>query len=213
MAFENGKLVRVVLRAVAGSDQQVNVLHYDLQDAITGSNDPQALADFFRDNVIPLWKTLYNSAWTIQPTVVTQELDPLNPHAARSQWTSGSTVAGTRVVSGDLLPPNCQVLVKLVTSAIGRRNTGRLWLGGSVAESDQANGSWASGYITGIESIVNAIPLQPDLTPGSAPIGVQANWCVYSRTARAANQDPYASHITGHATRTLVHSLRTRALY
>lgn len=211
MGFENGKLVRVVLRADAGSDSQVNVLHYDLDDGLD-TNDPQNLADTFRDVVIPLWKTLYSSAWTIQPVVVTEEKDPLDPTAARAQWTSGTAIAGTKTVSGDLLPPQCQVLVKLVTDRIGRRNTGRIWLGGSVAESDQANGIWTAGYLAGIATIMNAIPKQPDLVTGPS-IGTHANWCIYSRTARAANQTPYASHVQSYSVRSLVHSLRTRALY
>lgn len=213
MGFENGKLLRVTLRASNGSDVQVNTLHYDLDDGdvIDVDNDPQTLADVFRDDVIPQWKTLYHSSWTIDPVVVTEELDPLNPTRPRSQWTSGSSVAGTRVVSGDTLPPNCNVLVKLNTAHIGRRFTGRLWLGGSVTEGDQANGSWVSSYLTGIATIMNAIPVQPDIALGSS--GATADWCVYSRTQRAANLDPYAPHISSYTVRSLVHTLRTRALY
>lgn len=205
--------MRVTLEATAGGDSQVNTFHYDLIDPSfpTRDNDPQTLADLFRDDVVPLWKTLYSSAWTIQPVVVTEEKDPQNPTAVRQQWTSGSAIAGTGTTAGDLLPPQCAVLVKLTTDQIGRRATGRMWLGGSVEEADQANGSWASGYITGIESIIAAIPRQPDLALGLS--GASADWSVYSRTARAANVDPYAAPITGHATRTLVHTLRSRALY
>lgn len=217
VGFESGQLVRVVLEATAGGDSQVNVLHYDLQGGevpFSGNgNNPQALADRFRDDVIPLWKTLYTSAWTIQPVVVEDEKDPQNPTAPRQSWVSGTAIPGTGTSAGDLLPPQCAVLVKLITDHIGRRNTGRIWLGGSVEEADQANGVWGSGYLTGIATIMDSIPLEPDIQEGTGIGDATANWCVYSRTARAADQDPYASHVTAYVVRSLVHTLRSRALY
>lgn len=212
MGFANGKLVRVTLRAVAGSDQQVNTFHYDLQDATLDTpNDPQSLADFFRDNVLAGFKAFYSSAWTIDPVLVVEEIDPLNPHATRGSWTSGSAGAGTATPSSDLLPPQCNVLVALKTASLGRRFNGRMWLGGSRSEGEQVNGSWSSSFLTGCATYLATIPHQPDIASGiSASV---ADWVVYSRTQRAANQNPYAVKITSATARTLVHTLRTRALY
>jgi hypothetical protein len=214
MGFENGRLVRVTLRATAtDGEEQVQTFHYDLVDSLVGANSPQDLADRFRDDVIPNWKSLYSSAWSIQPVVVTEEKDPLHPLDPRSQWTSGTVVAGTKVISGsDLLPPHCAILVAWNTDLIGRRFRGRSWYGGSLLEGEQAAGSWTSGWITAMETVIDDIPLEPDIATGD-PVGVSANLCVYSRTQRAASLDPYAAHITGHTTRTLVHTLRRRALY
>lgn len=213
MGFENGKLVRVTLRAEAGDgEEQVNTFHYDLDDSGVGDNDPQALADRFRDDVRPVWGSLYRSTWTLDPVVVTMEKDPQNPLAPRSQWTSGAATPGTNGGSDQLLPPGLAVVVALNTDLIGRRFRGRLWLSGSLQEADQNAGSFVSGYLTGIATIMAAVPHEPDICTGDCT-GTTAKWCVYSRTQRAQNLDPYAVPITSDTVRTLVHNLRRRTLY
>lgn len=98
MGFENGKLLRVVVRATNGSRQEVNTFHYDLQDDVSQpANDPQQLADDFRDDVIPAFQPFYSSAWEFDPVYVVEEKDPQNPLAPRSSWNSGSSVPGTGV--------------------------------------------------------------------------------------------------------------------
>lgn len=218
MGFVNGRVVEVVLRATAGSDEQVNSFVYDLQPGTAGdNNDPQSLADTFRDDVRDVWGSLYSAAWTLEPVVVTEVKDPQNPTAPRQSWTSGSPTPGTKTVSGDLLPPQCQVLVALTTDHIGKRFRGRLWLGGSVLESEQANGVWATGYLSGIATVLAAIPHQPDISPPADTS--TADWSVFSRTQRGPNPgnpgglNPYLSHIQAATARTLVHTLRSRALY
>jgi len=193
MGFEDGRLLRVVVRAVdnASGDQQVNTLHYDLQDSpIPGnaSNDPQALADFFRDNVIAPFKALYINTWTIQPVVVSEELDPQNPLRARSEWTSGTAGAGTRSAQTDYLPRAACSVASLVTSHIGKRYRGRMFLGGSVSEADQTNGVWQSGILTLWGAYLTAIPKQPDIATVISASG--ANWDVYSRTNRKEDVVP-----------------------
>lgn len=212
MGFENGHLVRVVLRATAGDDQQVNTFHYDLDNSDPlVPNDPQELADTFRDDVRPGWAAFYSSAWSVQPVEVVDEFDPLNPTAPRQSWTSGAAIAGTATPSSDLLPPQCAVVVKLNTSHIGRRFRGRTWLGGSRSEGEQANGVWGSTFVTGCGTFMGTIPMQPDISPPLSPS--TARWCVYSRTQRAANLDPYASAVSSYTVRSLVHTIRSRALY
>src|SRR3954463_3246244 len=161
MGFENGKLVRVVVRAVenATGDQQVNTFHYDLEDsAVPGNaaNDPQSLADFFRDNVIAPFRAFYIAGWTIQPVIVAQEKDPQNPNAARSEWVSGSALAGTRAAQTDYLPKASTAVASLSTNHIGKRYRGRTFLGGSVSEADQSAGVWQSGITTLWTAYLNA---------------------------------------------------------
>lgn len=211
MGFENGKLVRVTLRASAGSLEQVNTLHYDAIDNTTGDNNMQDLADRIRDDVRPGFAAHYNSAWTIDPVVVTEEKDPLNPTAPRSQWSSGAAIAGTQTGVTDFLPPGSSVVVTWLTTHIGRRFRGRMFIGGSRSEGEQQAGVWGSSFLAGEETYVGNIPLQPDV----AGFGSDAtcNLCVYSRTQRAANLDPYASHVTSHVIRSAVHFLRRRSIY
>ena len=137
------------------------------------------------------------------------EFDPQNPTAPRSSWTSGSPTAGTRSTSGDLLPSFCCCVATLRTDHIGRRFRGRTFLGGSNSEDNQSNGDW--GILTFFATMMDAIPVQPDIASGDSTS--TANWCVYSRTQRAANLDPYASHVQSYQLRTQVHSLRSRANY
>lgn len=213
MGFENGKLVRVVMRAVesATGDQQVNTFHYDLIDsAVPGepANDPQSLADYFRDNVMAPFKAFYGSGWTIQPVVVAQEKDPQNPNAARSEWVSGAAGAGTRTPPSDTLPKAACGVASLLTAHIGKRYRGRTFLGGTLGETDQTAGVWQSGITTLWNAYLAAIPLQPDIATGVSTS--VANWCVYSRTNRAADIDPYASAVVSKTLRTQFRWLRSR---
>lgn len=213
MGFENGKLLRVVMRAVdnASGDQQVNTFHYDLKDsAVPGepANDPQALADYFRDNVIAPFKAMYISSWTIQPVVVSQELDPQNPLAARSEWTSGAAAAGTRAAQTDYLPRAACAVASLLTANIGKRYRGRVFLGGSTSEVDQSGGIWQSGITTLWNAYLAAIPLEPDIATGVSTSS--AKWGVYSRTNRAADIDPYISPVISKVLRTQFRWLRSR---
>jgi len=213
MGFENGKLVRVVLRAVENStgDQQVNTFHYDLEDSLVpgnAPNDPQSLADFYRDNVVASFRAMYTSAWTIQPALVAQEIDPQNPLAPRSEWVSGAAAAGTKAAPTDLLPKASCGVCALTTNHIGKRYRGRIFLGGSIGEIDQSAGVWQSGITTLWGTFVAAIPRQPDIATGTS-LSV-ANWVVYSRTQRTADLDPYASPIVSTSIRTKFRWLRSR---
>jgi hypothetical protein len=194
-------------------DQQVMTLHYDLQ-VPTGqlANDPQSLANFFRDHVSPAAQGLFRPEWTINPVIVTDEKDPLNPTAPRQQWTAGVPLAGTRGTSTDLLPSGCCGLAKLNTDHIGRRFTGRVFIFGQLAEGDQSAGIINNGtLLTSMKGLMDAIPVQPDISPPGST--ATANWCVYSRTQRAANLNPYAAHVTSYTLRNRVHFLRRRSEY
>jgi hypothetical protein len=212
MGFDNGKLVEVVLKATSGTLTQVNTFHYDLDDNNdVQPNDPQSLADTFRDDVRPHIIASMTAAWTVDSVVVTQVKDPLHPLNPRSSWSSGSPAAGTKTGVSDPLPNFCSPLVSLRTGHIGRRFRGRLWLMGIHNSDDQTGGTWESAVLTDLQTLVDFIPFEPDIAgPGS---GATAKWCVYSRTQRAANLDPYASAITVATVTPLVHSLRSRAIY
>jgi hypothetical protein len=211
VGFENGRLLRVTLEAQKAAEVQVNVLHYDIQDASFPShdNDIQTLADTFRDDVISHQKALYDSSWTILPVVITEERDPQDPTAPRESWTSGTAGAGTNTTGGDRLPHGCCAVATAKSAHIGRRATGRVFIGGSWTEENQGSGNWLSGTLTLMAAYVNAFPKQPDLAEGASL--ASANLCVYSRTARALDQDPYAFFITSWIVRTPVHYLRRRA--
>lgn len=212
MGFENGHLLRVTLRATAGQLEQVNTFHYDLHDVgIVLPNDPQDLADRFRDDVRPHWQASLTNAWTLDPVHIVDEFDPLNPTAPRSSWDSGAAITGTKAASSDPLPNFCTALVALRTAHIGRRYRGRLWLMGSYQEGEQSGGTWSGGVLTSLQTVVGFVPFEPDIAGPTSDS--TAKWCVYSRTQRAANLDPYASPITTATVSPLVHSLRSRAIY
>lgn len=210
VGFENGKLVRVVMRAVAPSgNSEVNTFHYDLVDAFGfDPNDPQLLADYFRDNVSPKFRALYDVGWTIQPVLVVEEKDPQNPLAPRSEWVSGSGGAGTRTVSGDALAPGHCGVNTFHTAHIGKRFRGRTFLGGTKSEADLIFRTWQTTLVTLWEQYINAIPVQPDIVAGISDS--TAKLCVYSRTQRAQDLDPYASAVTGHTVSSALHWLRSR---
>jgi hypothetical protein len=211
VGFENGHLLRVVLQADGpGELSTVNVLHYDLEDEALGTaNDPQSLADAFRDDVMDLFAALYVSTWTILPVVVEDEKDPQNPTDPRSAWTSGTPMPGTRTAAGDPLPPGLCGINTWLTAHIGRRFRGRMFMGGSIGENDQNGGTVGSSILDPWQAFIDAIPKQPDLASGASES--TARLSVYSRTQRAGNLDPYASPVTGNILRTKLHYLRSRA--
>jgi hypothetical protein len=214
MGFESGTILRVAMRATAsGHAERVMTFHYNLDDASVGleANDPQDLADRFRDDVVPGFRAWFTAAWTLQPTVVTQEIDPQDPTAPRSQWTSGTTLVGTGPGSSDDLPYGVCALVKLVTGVVGRRFNGRSFCYIPLNENSQTAGLLSSGMITALQGLYDSIPIEPDIAGGGGLSDARARLCVYSRTARALNQDPYATDVTGFTVRQATHYLRRRA--
>src|SRR6476661_1012729 len=155
MGFENGKLVRVTLRASNGVAEQVNTFHYDLDDGdLTVPNDPQSLADRFRDDVRPQIATLLRPNWTLDPVVVVEEKDPLHPLDPRGSWNSGAPLAGTGAGVADLLPSFTSPVVALKSDHIGRRFNGRLWLMSSPDEGWQNGGAWSASIMTAFNTIM-----------------------------------------------------------
>lgn len=210
MGFENGKLVRVTMKAEqSGGFLQVNTFHYDLDDSGgQGANDPQALADFFRDTVVPKYQALYNTSWTIAPVLVAQEKDPQNANAARKEWVSGAPVSGTKTAGSEPLALALCAVATLKTEHIGRRHTGRLFLGGSLHEDEIFGNAWQTNATVLWQNLLNVIPQQPDLVSGAS--AAVANWVVYSRTNRGEDIDPYASRVITPVLHSKVHWLRSR---
>lgn len=209
MGFDNGRVVRVTLKATQGSKLQVNTFHYDLEDnTLEPANDPQSLADAFRDDVVSHFKALYKNTWTIAPVVVMEEKDPQNPTAARNEWTSGSSGPGTLSTTGDALPHAMCAVASLTTDHIGRRFRGRLFLGGDATENWIDAGVWNTGTLALWQAFLDAIPRQPDIVSGES--SSTAKWSVYSRTQRAQDLDPYLNAISGVGLSSRVHWLRSR---
>lgn len=213
MGFENGQLVRVVLAASNGAGRDVvNVLHYDLSGGGLGdpANDPQALADRFRDDVIVHYRALFHANWTIAPVIVEDEKDPQHPDNARSAWVSGANAVGTKFDSNQQLPPGICGVASLRTAHIGRRFTGRIFLPGSITEGEQDEGVFSTTLQGLWDSFLGSIPKEPDIATGTST--ASAKWCVYSRTQRTQLRDPYASAITSYVIRSKAHYLRSRAV-
>lgn len=210
MGFENGHLVRVAVEARATGVSSVNTLHYDLINVPGfGTNDVQQLADRIRDDVLPHFASLFTNDFQIQPVVVTDEVDPQDEHAPRQQWTSGAPQPGTRVITGDFLPFGCVGVSINKTDHIGRRYTGRSFVGGAFAESDQAGSVWGTGIVDLMNQYMASWPRQPDIVTGDSQS--TANLCVYSRSQRLQSQNPYATHIRSTTVGNKVHFLRSRA--
>lgn len=210
MGFENGQLVRVALAAVATGIECVNTFHYDLKnDPGMSDNDPQQLADTIRADVLPHFAAMYSPDFQIHPVVVTDEKDPQNPTAPRGQWSSGTATPGTRAITGDFLPFGCVGVSINRTSSIGRRYTGRTFVGGAFAETDQAGSVWGSTIVDLMNQYMASIPRQPDVSGAGSTS--TANFCVYSRSQRGEDRDPYASHVVSTVVGSRVHFLRSRA--
>lgn len=75
-------------------------------------------------------------------------------------------------------------------------------------EIDQVAGVWQSTLLAIWQNYLDAIPHQPDIATG--PSTATADWCVYSRTNRKEDVDPYASHVTTAVLRSPVRWLRSR---
>jgi hypothetical protein len=207
MGFENGRLYRVALiaRHDSDGDTQVNVLHYS-QDG--SGNHGQALADRFRDDVMPSFAGLYDSSWHVGPVEVTEEKDPQNPLAVRDGWISGAPLGGTKSGSGDKLPRAMCRVASLRTGHIGRRARGRIFIGGTYFESEQDDGHVAGTGNLVVNAFLDDIPRQPDIDEGIDTSTTQ--WVVYSRTQRVQDLDPYANSVESVLLDERYHWLRSR---
>lgn len=205
-------IYRAVFKAThdVSGDTQVNTLHYRFHNAGLGNpdNDPQSLADALEAALFLDFAALYIDDWTISPVVVIQEKDPLNPTEPRGEWTSGTASFGDMVASADL-PRACTSVTTLRSNAIGRRSTGRLFLGGSTSESEQSEGQWQASALTRWQAFLDDIPREPDVATGASES--ECHWVVYSPTNRAQSVTQYAFDIQSVQLRTAVHWLRSRA--
>jgi hypothetical protein len=214
MAFESGWLARVTFRATRGADEVVNTLHYDNDDSSTVfSTSMQELADRLRDDLMDGYRFFFPTDWTIEPVVVTQEKDPQDPDAAREQVTAGPGGAGTGTwtATGDQLPIEMCAMGSERTAKIGRSFRGRIFLPPGWVEGQLTTpGVWLDGatYFEHCEDWLGSIPLEPDLVTG--PSGARCRLCVYSRTRRARDQDPYAEAVTSITLANTVRWLRSR---
>lgn len=214
MGFENGRLLRLSLSAIRSADgaQMVNTFHYDLQDSVwpAHDNDPQALADKIRDDVLGPFSQLFSNAWFVQPPVLIEERDPLNPNAPRTGWTSGVPIQGLRTLFGDALPLEATAVATVHTANIGRRARGRVFLPGTFSEGDQSGGTWGLLATGPMQAYLDSIPRQPDIAPAASTSTCKL--CVYSRTQRAANLNPYAPAVTNMVLHDRFRWLRSRGL-
>lgn len=211
MGFENGHIARVVLRAELGSNSIVSVLHYDLEaNLVEALPSLQALANRIRDAVIPAWRACIIPDWLVQPVEVIDERDPLHPDANRTSVTAGTPQAGTRLAppAGEVVPIQMCGMATLRTGRIGRSFRGRMFLPPVWSDNSIDGGVLAGAQFVNYQGLVASIPLQPDLVTGAG--AGTANLCVYSRTRRALNHDPYAQHVTAITLDNTVRWLRSR---
>lgn len=174
----------------------VNVFHYDLIDATWPShdNDPQALADAIRDDVLEPLSHCFTNDWFVQPVTLIEERDPLNPNAPRTGWTSGAPVQGIKTMFGDALPLEATAVASLHTALIGRRARGRTFMPGTMSEGEQSAGNWGLLATGPWQAYLDAIPREPDIAPAGSLSTCKL--AVYSRTQRLADLDPYAPAVT-----------------
>lgn len=212
MAWENGTVFRAAVKALhkASNDAQVNTVHYDVVTGPADEPNGQLFADHLRDTVLPAMRSLYTSAWAIEPAVVMEEKDPQNPNAAREEWVSGLGADGTRITAGELLPRATCVVATMKTNHIGRRHTGRMFIGSSFDESDQSDGVWltGTGHWDALTVYVNSWPTS--LTLGSGDFQSVLRMGIFSRTQRADGLPDYISPVVSFERKTKVHWLRSR---
>lgn len=211
MGFEDGHLVRVTLSAQKGDDVIVNTLHYDLHDStVDDSPTLQGLADRLADDLLGPYADLFPSDWIVQPVLVMDEKDPLAPLAVRNGASAGSADAGDipAIDADNKAPLEECVVAKLLTGHVGRRFRGRMFLPPIFEETATSNGLLGLGKASVYQTFLDAIPREPDLVTGVGD--GSAHWCVYSRTNRAADVDPYASAITEVVLGTRLRWLRSR---
>jgi hypothetical protein len=123
---------------------------------------------------------------------------------------SGVAQQGTRITAGELLPRATCAVATLKTSHIGRRHTGRIFIGSSFDESDQTDGVWltGTGHWTSLLGYVESWPQSH--TEGSGDFQSIFVRSVYSRTQRAELLPDYITPVVSVITHTKVHWLRSR---
>jgi len=210
MGFENGNVYAVVFRATKGDRDEVNVFHYDGNNhGDPQVNSGQSLADVVANDALSWFRGLYDNNWLCHPVLVTEVQDPQNPNAPRQQWIGGVDSAGLTTPSATPLASAAFVCVTVKTAHIGRRYTGRKFVGGAHSEASVNGNHWETAQTSAVGSYVDALPREPDVA-GPASLAT-CTLSVYSKTQRTANQDPYLSPVVAMVVRPEVHWLRRRA--
>lgn len=210
MGFENGNVYTVVFKATKNGRDEVNVFHYDGDNNDDPqTNNGQSLADAVANDSLSWFKGLYDTSWAIGPVIVTETQDPQNPTAPRSQWQAGGQGNGLTTPSATPAASGAFVCVTVKTKHIGRRYTGRKFVGGSATEADINGNKWETPHIGAVATFVDSLPKQPDVAgPGSL---ATCKLSVYSRSQRAQMRDPYLSEVVSNLPHDEIHWLRRRA--
>lgn len=96
-----------------------------------------------------LWNNwTFHQLWGSGMTTVQDECRRENAKIVIGNFSAGFNGSGG---AGELLPPQCAMVVTLGTGIAGRRRRGRLY-GFGFGETSQSNGTWGSGTITAVQA-------------------------------------------------------------
>lgn len=148
-----GDVYRISIQGNAGGSIFMNVLAVRQIGAvdITGA-DLQVLADGFKD----AWRTSQSTAIAWRNWRAVQVFGPnvdytVKPCKRVGGFTFEGNLTGTLAgsITGDMLPPQCALVITLGTGTVGRTHRGRVY-GFGLGETDQAAGQFTAGAITAI---------------------------------------------------------------
>lgn len=153
----------------------VNVLHLRCS-AFTGFDEDESqiatdVALFVRTTLM-----LRLNANIVLNSVVAQIINPLPRSAGATA--SGLSTAGS--IAGDMLPPQCALIIRKRTAYAGRKFRGRIYQCG-LSESDQAAGTWAGGNADNVRVAWISELTTPKVTTG----GNEWNYVVCNRRGDA----------------------------
>lgn len=172
MAIGNGDILRVAARQLlSGTDEIVNVFHFDVLDI--GTNGDEGVMDAIALKLSTSWVNLIGGlANNLQPNIIdvynTTHDVPLGQVPWHGSYTGGSS-------SGNMLPSGVALLVMFSTGV--KRVQGRTYLGGMV-QSVMDDGLWLSGYIPNVSDWVDDMRSE-----AASPDATELKMVIFRRSA------------------------------
>lgn len=209
------RIWRVSFNSVRGSLQIVNTLHYITEpETIDDESSGDDVASKINTELTTNYRNICDTGTTLQSIVARQEVQP----GSGDVPTEGSYavgLAGTRTLSGRLLPqPTCVELQHLTGAAV-RGGQGRMFLPPTYDTNAATSGGlvdMASTYVSFVLALKTSLAEAQngaDWQMGTVNIN-HMRQIVYSRTRHARGQDPYYFYVTGSVVSPRFHWLRSR---
>lgn len=206
---------RVEARYTARGQRDVSGFHVRISESAPLSDvGMAALLDAVDTALTTTFRAMLMTTDQLVEWAVKREPDPTNPSDLAEGISKTKNLAGTSSISGDLLPPECCLVLSFKTQTLSRSSRGHMFLPPAFASTHVQGEQFSSSSAT--YTTAQAFRDALDTIRGGGGFNITtpaftAPLIVYSKTRRRRGEDPWVFDVTSTAVRNRVHWLRSRA--